>query len=98
MGFVLLILQMASRLPRFKSLTRSFLLGKKLTFRTIDSILKVNKLAVTGDAIRSRYTTKAASAFNAAVGNAFTNEPDFRAALKVVTATYRQTTKVSLKF
>ena len=68
------------------------------TFRTIDSIFKVNKLAVTGDAIGSRYTTKAASAFNAAVGNAFTNEPDFRAALKVVTATYRQTTKVSLKF
>jgi hypothetical protein len=68
------------------------------TFRTIDSIFKVNKLAVTGDAIGSRYTTKAASAFNAAVGNAFTNEPDFRAALKVVTATYRQATKVSLKF
>jgi hypothetical protein len=68
------------------------------TFRTIDSIFKVNKLAVTGDAIGSRYTTKAASAFNAAVGNVFTNEPDFRAALKVVTATYRQATKVSLKF
>jgi hypothetical protein len=68
------------------------------TFRTIDSIFKVNKLAVTGDAIGSKYSTKAASAFNAAVGNAFTNEPDFRAALKVVTATYKQATKFSLKF
>ena len=68
------------------------------TFRTIDSIIKVNRLAVTGDSIGSKYSTKAASAFNAAVGNAFTNEPDFRAALKVVTATYKQTTKVTLKF
>jgi len=68
------------------------------TFRTIDSIFKVNRLAVTGDAIGSQYSTKAASTFNAAVGNAFTNEPDFRAALKVVTATYKQATKVSLKF
>ena len=68
------------------------------TFRTIDSIIKVNRLAVTGDSIGLKYSMKAASAFNAAVGNAFTNEPDFRAALKVVTATYKQATKVSLKF
>ena len=68
------------------------------TFRTIDSIFKVNKLAVTGDSIGSMYSMKAAKAFNSAVGNAFTNEPDFRAALKVVTATYKQTTKVTLKF
>jgi hypothetical protein len=68
------------------------------TFRTIDSIIKVNRLAVTGDSIGLKYSKKAASAFNAAVGNAFTNEPDFRAALKVVTATYKQATKVSLKF
>jgi hypothetical protein len=68
------------------------------TFRTIDSIFKVNRLAVTGDSIGLKYSTKAASAFNAAVGNAFTNEPDFRAALKVVTATYKQATKVILKF
>jgi hypothetical protein len=46
------------------------------TFRTIDSIFKVNKLAVTGDIIGSRYSTKAANAFNSAVGNAFTNEPE----------------------
>lgn len=68
------------------------------TFRTIDSIFKVNKLAVTGDSIGSMYSMKTAKAFNTAVGNAFTNEPDFRAALKVVTATYKQTTKVTLKF
>jgi hypothetical protein len=68
------------------------------TFRTIDSIVKVNKLAISGDSIGSRYSKSAASAFNSAVGNAFTNEPDFRAALKVLTAIYKQTTKTTLKF
>ena len=67
------------------------------TFRTIDSIIKVNRLAVNGDSIGLKYSKSAASSFNAAVGNAFTNEPDFRAALKVLTATYKQATKVSLK-
>ena len=68
------------------------------TFRTIDSIIKVNKLAVTGDAIAGKYSMTAAKSFNSLVGNAFTNEPDFRAALKVLTSTYKQTTKVALKF
>ena len=68
------------------------------TFRTIDSIIKVNKLAVAGDSIASKYTMSAAKSFNGLVGNAFTNEPDFRAALKVLTAKYKQTTKVTLKF
>lgn len=68
------------------------------TFRTIDSIIKVNKLAATGDSIGKKYSKTAASAFNAAVGNAFTNEPNFRAALKVLTATYKKTTKTTLKF
>ena len=68
------------------------------TFRTIDSIIKVNKLAVAGDSIASKYSMAAAKSFNSLVGNAFTNEPDFRAALKVLTATYKQTTKVTLKF
>lgn len=68
------------------------------TFRTIDSIIKVNKLAATGDSIGRKYSKTAASAFNAAVGNAFTNEPNFRAALKVLTATYKKTTKKTLKF
>ena len=68
------------------------------TFGTIDTIIEVNKLAVTGDSIASRYSRSSASAFNSAVGNAFTNEPDFRAALKVLTATYKQATKTSLKF
>jgi hypothetical protein len=68
------------------------------TFRTIDSIIKVNKLATTGDAIGSRYSKSAAIAFNSAVGNAFTNEPGFRASLKVLTATYKMTTKTTLKF
>jgi hypothetical protein len=68
------------------------------TYRTIDSIIKVNKLAVTGDSIGSKYSKGAASAFNSAVGSAFTNEPDFRAALKVLTAIYKQSTRVTLKF
>jgi hypothetical protein len=68
------------------------------TYRTIDSIIKVNRLAVTGDSIASRYTKSAASSFNSAVGNAFTNEPDFRAALKVLTSIYKKTTNTTLKF
>jgi hypothetical protein len=68
------------------------------TFRTIDSIIKVNKLAVAGDSIANRYSMASAKNFNSLVGNAFTNEPEFRSALKVLTATYKQTTKVTLKF
>jgi hypothetical protein len=68
------------------------------TYRTIDSILKVNKLAVYGDGIANKYSMSSASAFNSAVGNAFTNEPEFRAALKVLTATYKKTTNSTLKF
>jgi len=68
------------------------------TFRTIDSIIKVNKLAVAGDSIASKYSLASAKSFNSMVGNAFTNEPEFRAALKVLTATYKQSTKVTLKF
>jgi hypothetical protein len=68
------------------------------TYRTIDSILKVNRLAVTGDSIASKYTRSAANAFNTTVGNAFTNEVSFRAALKVLTTTYKQATKSTLKF
>jgi hypothetical protein len=68
------------------------------TFRTIDSILKVNKLAVYGDGIASKYSMASATSFNSAVGNAFTNEPDFRAALKVLTTIYKKTTNTTLKF
>ena len=68
------------------------------TYRTIDSIFKVNRLAVTGDSIASRYSKSSASAFNSAVGNAFTNEPDFRAALKVLTSIYKKSTNTTLKF
>jgi hypothetical protein len=68
------------------------------TFRTIDTIIEVNKLAANGDAISTRYSRTSAAAFNSAVGNAFTNEPDFRAALKVLTAIYKKTTKTTLRF
>jgi hypothetical protein len=68
------------------------------TFRTIDSIIKVNRLASVGDGIASRYSFSSANSFNKAVGNAFTNEPDFRAALKVLTSIYKKTTNTTLKF
>jgi hypothetical protein len=58
----------------------------------------VNKLAAAGDSIGRTYSKSKAAAFNSAVGNAFTNEPEFRASLKVVTAKYKKVTKVSLKF
>jgi hypothetical protein len=67
------------------------------TFRTIDSIIKVSRLANTGDAIASRYSMQSGVAFNTSVGNAFTNEPDFRAALKVLTAIYKKATNSTLK-
>jgi hypothetical protein len=68
------------------------------TFRTIDTIIEVNKLAAAGDSIGRKYSKSQAAAFNSAVGNAFTNEPEFRAALKVLTAIYKKTTKVTLRF
>jgi hypothetical protein len=68
------------------------------TFRTIDSIIKVNRLASVGDGIASRYSFSTANSFNKAVGNAFTNVPDFRAALKVLTSIYKKTTNTTLKF
>ena len=68
------------------------------TYRTIDSIMKVNKLARTGDAIASKYSKKAAIAFNSAVGKAFTNEPDFRAAVKLLTSTFKKITNAPLNF
>jgi hypothetical protein len=68
------------------------------TYRTIDTILEVNRLAVAGDSIGAKYSKSQAVAFNSAVGNAFTSEPDFRAALKVLTSIYKRTTKTTLKF
>lgn len=68
------------------------------TYRTIDTILEVNKLAVFGDSVGRKYSTSAASRFNNAVGGAFTNEPEFRAALKVLALTYKKVTKTNLKF
>jgi acylphosphatase len=67
------------------------------TFRTIDSIIKVSRLANTGDAIASRYSMQNGLSFNTSVGSAFTNEPEFRAALKVLTAIYKKATNSTLK-
>jgi hypothetical protein len=68
------------------------------TYRTIDSIIKVNKLAAYGDTIASKYSKNAAISFNNSVGNAFTNQPEFRAALNALISTYKQATKTTLKF
>jgi hypothetical protein len=68
------------------------------TYRTIDTILEVNKLAAYGDSVGRKYSMGDAIKFNSAVGGAFTSEPDFRAALKVLMATYKKATKVNLKF
>jgi hypothetical protein len=68
------------------------------TYRTIDTIIEVNKLAAYGDSVGRKYSMSEAIKFNSAVGGAFTNEPDFRAALKVLTTTYKKVTKVNLKF
>ena len=67
------------------------------TFRTIDSIIKVSRLANTGDAIAKSYSMKNGIAFNSSVGNAFTNEPEFRAALKVLSAIYKKATNNTLR-
>jgi hypothetical protein len=68
------------------------------TYRTIDTIIEVNKLAAYGDSVGRRYSMSEAIKFNSAVGGAFTSEPDFRAALKILTTTYKKVTKVNLKF
>jgi len=67
------------------------------SFRTINSLIKVTNLADLGDSIASRYSYKAATSFNLRVGTAFTNEPDFRAVLKIVSTIYKKTTNTSLK-
>lgn len=67
------------------------------TFRTIDSIIKVSRLANSGDVIAKSYSMKNGTAFNSSVGNAFTNEPEFRAALKVLSAIYKKATNNTLK-
>jgi xanthine dehydrogenase iron-sulfur cluster and FAD-binding subunit A len=67
------------------------------SFRTINSLIKVTNLADLGDSIASKYSYKEAASFNSRVGTAFTNEPDFRAVLKIVSAIYKKTTNTSIK-
>jgi hypothetical protein len=58
------------------------------TFKAIDSLIKVTRLSIQADAIANKYSTKAALAFNNALGNAFVNDVDFRASLKMAIAIY----------
>jgi hypothetical protein len=76
-----------------------------LTFRATRDIYPATPSKVIGsnipifsDDIDQKYSMASAKAFNSAVGSAFANEPDFPAALKVLTFTYKKTTNVTLKF
>lgn len=63
-----------------------------LTYRTINSLAKIARLADTADSIATKYSYKNASAFNSSIGIGFTGEPEFRATLKVVVAKYQKAT------
>ena len=62
------------------------------TYRTINSLAKIARLADTADSIAAKYSYKNASAFNSSIGIGFTGEPEFRATLKVVIAKYQKAT------
>ena len=62
------------------------------TYRTINSLAKIARLADTADSIAAKYSYKNASAFNSSIGIGFTGEPEFRATLKVVVAKYQKAT------
>ena len=62
------------------------------TYRTINTLAKIARLADTADSIAAKYSYKNASAFNSSIGIGFTGEPEFRATLKVVVAKYQKAT------
>ena len=62
------------------------------TYRTINSLAKIARLADTADSIAAKYSFRNASAFNSSIGIGFTGEPEFRATLKVVIAKYQKAT------
>jgi hypothetical protein len=62
------------------------------TYRTINSLVKIARLADTADSIAAKYSYKNALAFNSSIGIGFTGEPEFRATLKVVIAKYQKAT------
>ena len=62
------------------------------TYRTINSLAKIARLADTADSIAAKYSYKNALAFNSSIGIGFTGEPEFRATLKVVIAKYQKAT------
>ena len=62
------------------------------TYRTINSLAKISRLAYTADSIAAKYSYKNASAFNSSIGIGFTGEPEFRANLKVIIAKYQKAT------
>ena len=62
------------------------------TYRTINSLAKIARLADTADSIAAKYSYKNASAFNSSIGIGFTGEPEFRDTLKVVVAKYQKAT------
>jgi hypothetical protein len=69
----------------------------EFTYRTINTIIKASRLADLGESIAAKYSYKSAQNYNLSVGPAFTKTADFKARLKVLQATYKKTTKTTLK-
>lgn len=66
------------------------------SYKRIDSRLEVKKLALKADSISKKYSRISAVRFNSEIGQAFTNEPAFKAAVKVLTSTYQRATSRNL--
>lgn len=68
------------------------------SYKSIDSRLEVKKLSLKADSISKRYSRITAVRFNSELGQAFVNEPSFKAAVELLTTTYKQATARNLKF
>lgn len=68
------------------------------TFRAINTLIKVTRLADQADAISNKYSYKSALNFNNSVSGAFTNDISFRAEMKAAQALFSKATGVSVKF
>lgn len=67
------------------------------TFRTINTLIKVTKLADQADSISYKYSYKSALSFNNSISGAFTNEITFRVEMKAAQALYSKATGSSIK-
>ena len=67
------------------------------TFKAINTLIKVTRLADQADSIASKYSYSAALKFNNALAGAFTNDPDFRSQLRYAQSFYSKATGLSIK-